>query len=410
MTFLTGLALRRRSVTILVILLVLAGGVFVFNRLERELLPDIEFPNITILTVFPSANPETVEREVTEPIEEAIDGMAGLKEIQSTSSENLSMVLATFEFGEDMKEAERTIESSISGLDFPIDVDDPLVSRINNDTFPVLQLSVIGDRDIASLQRILDDVVIPQIDRVSGVFSVDVLGEVDERVVVTVDTDELEDLGLSMSQLSDAIRDNNASFPAGDIDKSGSTLPVRATHELGSLDDIRTLTIGFENAASSGGALTQIQTTSRRGERPVLLQDVADVELSTAEATSISRTNGKPSLNIVVIKEPDANTIDVTAGVLEELDGIEGLPPDIEILTLQNNGPEVEKLLSGLVREGMLGFFLRHQRRLCLLDKHSADLTPGNGAYPQTYRHHWDFHTLKHIGRHPGHGGSGAIA
>ena len=357
MTFLTGLALRRRSVTILAILLVLAGGVYVYNQLQRELLPDIEFPNITILTVFPSGNPETVEREVTEPIEEAIDGIDGLKEIQSTSSENLSMVLATFEFGEDMKEAERTIESSISGLDFPTDVSDPLVSRINNDIFPVLQLSVIGDRDISSLQRILDDVVIPQIDRIPGVFSVGVLGEVEEQVIVTVDTDELEDLGLSMSQVAAAIRDNNASFPAGDIDKGGATLPVRATHELGSLDDIRTLTIGFESAGGSSGALTQIQPTSRRGERAVLLRDVAEVELSTAEATSISRTTGKPSLNIIVIKEPDANTVNVTVGVLEVLDGIEGLPPDIEILTLQNDGPEVEKQLSGLLREGMLGFF-----------------------------------------------------
>ena len=104
MSFLTILALRRQSVTILVVLLVLAGGVFTYNQLERELFPEIEFPNIFILTLFPSANPETVEREVTEPIEEAIDGIQGLKEIQSTSSANLSLVQATFEFGEDMKE------------------------------------------------------------------------------------------------------------------------------------------------------------------------------------------------------------------------------------------------------------------------------------------------------------------
>ena len=355
MSFLTSLALRRQSVVILVVVLVLAAGVYTFNRLERELFPEIEFPNIFILTLFPSANPETVEREVTEPIEEAIDGIQGLKEIQSTSSANLSLIQVTFEFGEDMKEAERTIESSLSGIDFPVDVKDPQVTRLNNNTFPVLQLSVKGDRDIPSLQRLVDDLVIPQIDRIDGVFSVDVLGEVDEQVTVTVDTDKLEDLGLSMAQVTAAIRSNNSSFPAGVIDQAGSTFPVRATHELGSLQDIREVPVGFDTGLSSGSP--QLGAGSLRGNRPVQLGDIATVELGTAKAASISRTNGQPSLNLVVIKEPDANTVDVTNQVLAALDGIEELPKDVEILVLQNDGPEVERRLSGLLREGLLGFF-----------------------------------------------------
>ena len=358
MSFLTSLALRRQSVTILAVVLVLAAGVFTYNQLERELFPEIEFPNIFILTLFPSANPETVEREVTEPIEEAIDGMQGLKEIQSTSSANLSLIQVAFEFGEDMKEAERTIQSSLSGIDFPVDVSDPQVTRLNNNTFPVLQLSVKGDRDIPSLQRLVDDLVIPQIDRIDGVFSVSVLGKVDERVTVTVDTDKLEDLGLSMAQVTAAIRSNNSSFPAGEIDQAGLTFPVRATHELGSLRDIREVPVGFETASTGlAGGSTQLQPTSLRGNRLVRLGDVATVELSTAKAASISRTNGQPSLSLVVIKEPDANTVDVTNQVLAALDGVEDLPEDVEVLVLQNDGPEVERQLSGLLREGLLGFF-----------------------------------------------------
>ena len=353
MSFLTILALRRQSVTILVVLLVLAAGVYTYRNLEQELFPEIEFPNIFILTLFPSANPETVEREVTEPIEEAIDGIEGLKEIQSTSSANLSLVQVTFEFGEDMKEAERTIQSSLSGIDFPVDVRDPQVTRLNNNTFPVLQLSVKGDRDIPSLQRLVDDLIIPRIDRVDGVFSVNVLGKVDERVTVTVDTGKLEDLGLSMAQVTAAIRGNNSSFPAGVIDQAGSTFPVRATHELGSLQDIRDVPVGFETV-SNGSA--QLGAISLRGNRPVLLGDIATVELGTAKAASISRTNGQPSLNLVILKEPDANTVDVTKQVLAGLDGIKDLPEDVEILVLQNDGPEVEQQLSNLLREGLLGF------------------------------------------------------
>ena len=268
MSFLTGLALRRRSVTMLVIVLVLVAGVVTYRSLQRELFPDIEFPNITIVTIFPNANPETIEREITEPIEEAIDGIQGLKQIQSTSSENTSIVLLTFEFGEDMDEAERTVESNINGINFPDDVDDPLVSRINNNTFPVLQLSILGDRDIPSLQRIVDDVIVPQIDRIDGVAEVTVLGELDERVNVIVDTDKLADLGLTMQQVSTAIRENNTSFPGGDIDQDGANFPIRATHEFGSLDDIRNLTIGFEGVSAFGVA----PVAGRRGDRLVLLK------------------------------------------------------------------------------------------------------------------------------------------
>ena len=355
MTILTQLALRRRSVTLLVIILLLVAGVYTYRSLEQELFPELEFPNITVFTVYPNANPETVEREVTEPIEEAVEGMDGLKEIESTSSENVSEVLLTFEFGRDMEEAQRTIQNNINSLSFPDDVTDPVVSRINNNTFPVMQLSVIGDRDIPSLQRVLDDQILPVIEGVDGVFQVTTIGRVSERVTVTVDTAKLQDLGLSMSHVGRALRENNASFPGGDLDQGGTNFRIRAIHQFGSLEDIRNLTVGFEPApvASPG---PPVGDGSHRGERRVLLRDVAEVEVGTAESSRISRANGKPSLNLVIIKDPDANTVDVTSAVLARTEQLGNLPPDIEILTLQDDGPEVEKQLSSLLREGTTGF------------------------------------------------------
>ena len=143
--------------TLLAIMLIMAAGVYTYIKLERELFPELQFPNITITTVYPSANPDTVVREVTGPIEDAITGMSGLKEVQSTSAENLSLVLATFEFGLDMEQTERDIVSSLNGVGFPDEVSDPMVSRIATDVFPVMQLSVLGDRDVPSLQRVIDD-------------------------------------------------------------------------------------------------------------------------------------------------------------------------------------------------------------------------------------------------------------
>ena len=353
MTFITGLALRRSSVTLLVILLILGGGVYVYNQLERELFPDIELPTIFITTAYPTADPETVMREVSEPIETAIAGVDGLTETQSTSQENLSTVIATFGYGQDMKEAERAIQSQVNGITFPDGVDNPWVTRINNNTFPIMQVSASGDRDIVSLQRILDDLVIPRFERVDGVNSVNVDGRVDEQVIVTVDTAKLEDLGLSLSQVADAIAGNNLSLPAGSITDAAITYPVRAAHELGSLGQIRDLTIGYERVTLPD----TIPAADFGGQRPVVLSEVAEVELSTSAAGSVSRTNGRPSLSIIIVKDPDANTVDVTRGIQAVIaDPLTGLPPDIQLLELTNDGPQVESSLSGLLREGTLGF------------------------------------------------------
>ncbi len=355
MTFLTRLVLRRSSVTMLVIVLILIAGVYAYSDLERELFPDIEFPNITITTYYPTADPETVVREVTEPTEDVIAGMNGLQQIQSRSQQNVSTVLATFEFGEDMDEAERTIESNVNGIQFPAGVEFTTISRINNETFPVMQLSVAGDRDIASLQRLLDDVVVPSMEGVDGVFEVIVLGRVDERIAVTVDTRKLQDLGLSMNQVSGAISGNNIGIPAGSITDGPVTFPVRTAHQLGSIRDIENLVIGYEQVSLPGAGRAAPGPRDSQGQRPVFLSDVATVELGTSDATGIARTLGKPSLNLWIIKEPEANTLEVTNSVLAEIEGFQ-LPPDVEILEISNNGPIVEESLADLLREGLMGF------------------------------------------------------
>ena len=359
MSFLTRLALRRSSVTVLVIILVMASGVYAYNDLERELFPDIEFPNITVTSFYPGADPETVAREVTEPIEDAIANVDGLTDIESTSEQNLSRVLATFDFGEDMDEVERSIESSVNGLDLPDGVQFTTVNRINNNTFPVMQLSAAGDRDIASLQRILDDSILPGIESIGGVFDVYVLGRVEERVIVTVDTDKMEDLGFSMFQVSDTISSNNIGLPAGNITDGDITYAIRATKELGSLQEIRDLVVGYERVTLPPGGpsagMPGAGPSDLQGQRKVLLSDIATVELGTSEARGVSRTQGKPSLNILIIKEPEANTLDVTNAVLAEVEALD-LPPDVQLLEVTNNGPIVEESLSGLLREGTTGF------------------------------------------------------
>ena len=356
MSFLTALALRRRSVTVLIVVMVLAGGVFTYRSLPVTLFPQIDFPLITVITFYPSANPDAVVRDVTVPIEDVIASVDGLGDVQSISSENLSLVLANFKFGTDMAEAERTIDSRLSGIPFPAGVEQPRVARINPDEFPVLQLSVLGDREIPELQRIVESLVRPAILGVDGVFSADVTGGVDEQVLVTVDPGRLSEFGISLFQLSSALQDNNVTFPAGAITQEGQTFPVRTTHSYGSLEEIRNLVVGFAGASALAGPPAAPQDGTPPEMRPVLLSELAEISLGAGTASSISRTNGRPSLGIGVLKDPDANTVEVTTGVLDSLASLQELPPDIQIVTILNDGPEIEAQIDTLLQEAFFGF------------------------------------------------------
>ena len=331
--------MRRRSVTILAIIMVLAGGVLTYGRLPVELFPEIEFPLVTVSTFYPSSNPDAVVRDVTAPIERAISGVDGISDIQSTSFENLSLVLANFEFGTDMAEAERTISSNLNSISFPSGVQEPRVGRIDSEAFSVILLSVLGERDVAELQGLVDSVILPSILGVDGVFSVELTGDASRQVVVTLDAEKASDLGISPFQLASALRDNNVTLPAGTISSDGISFPVRTTHLFTSVEQIRGLIV----RASAEGT-------------PVRLSEVADVAITSGASSSISRTNGKPSIGLGVLKEPDANTVDVTRGVLDRIDGLTGLPPDVEIVTISNDGPAIQAQVDSLQREAVLGF------------------------------------------------------
>ena len=148
MTFLTSMALRRPTVTVLAIILILGSGVSAYRSLQVELFPQIDFPLVAVFVAYPSADPEAVVRSVTDPIERAISDTPELESIQSTSSEGRSAIFANFRYGTDMAEAQAAVEAAVSGIAFPDGVQEPDVGRFNPDDFPVIQFSVISDRPL----------------------------------------------------------------------------------------------------------------------------------------------------------------------------------------------------------------------------------------------------------------------
>ncbi len=338
MRFITGLAVRNRTVTVLAIVIVLTAGVVAYNSLRVELFPEIEFPLVTVTTAYPSANPEAVVRDVTAPIERAISGADGLESVQSTTFEGNSLVLATYEYGTDMAAAEAHVSAAVNDISFAPGVDEPSVGRFNPDQFPVIQFSVISDRDAAELQGIVQSLISPALSDVDGVLQIDVTGEVERRVLISADPGRMEAEGVSMFEISSALRDNNVSLPAGAIFDGGQAVLAKTTHTLDSIADLRGLVVAVPESG------------------PVLLGDVADVTLGSAAPASISRTNGKPSVGVSIVKEAEANTIDVTSAVREALDGLGGLPPDVEIIIVSDQGPSIQGQIDTLLQEALYGF------------------------------------------------------
>ena len=359
----TRFALRRHSVTLLLVLLVFVLGLSTWSTIPAELFPELKIASVQIVTFLPGSNPDAVVADVTGPIEEAISGMKGLESIESTSAANRSVVFARFAADADMDEAEGDIVSAVAGVNLPEQATAPFIQKIDPNSIPVVQVSVLSNsgRSIPELQRIIEELVIPKLEQVEGTFRVNLVGEVDEQVIVEADLDALDDVGLSLNEVANALSANNINLPAGAIDDRGQNYVLRTAHELGSLEEIENVVAGLEKTSQPGQADPSGDSPPlpEGNQRLVLLKHVADVRLGTASASSISRTNGRPSLSIAVSREEGANTVDVSREVLATLERIKGsLPSDIEFVTISNDGPAVVREVTSVVRQGVQGFFL----------------------------------------------------
>ena len=321
----------------LAVVLLLSGGVFAYNSLQVELFPEIEFPLVAVTTSYPAVDPEGVVQDVTTPIERAISSTDGLETVRSTSIEGSSIVLATFRFGTDMANAESVIQTAINGLAFPDGVEDPVVGRFDPDQFPVMQISVTSDDGVQAVSPFVRSRVVPALEEIAGVMRVQTAGDMERQIRVSVDPERLAANGISLAQVGAALSDNNLTLPAGLVFGGGRSLPVKTTHTLASVDDIRRLVVGSS------------------AEEPVTLADVAAVVLTDAMPTSISRANGKPAVSISIVKEAEANTIEVTDAVRFALDDL-APPPGVEVVVVDDQGPAIQRQIDTLLSEAFYGF------------------------------------------------------
>ena len=328
------LSVKRPVAITMVALIMMVLGAVAFERLGLDFFPDLQFPEVNVITTYPGASSAEVETLITKPLEESVATVAGVRKVKSSSREGSSLVQAELEWGSNMDLIAQDVRNMIDiAYDLlPDDVERPLVLKGDVDMIPILYYGVYSKtgRDLRNLRKLIDDQVEKRIDALPGVAAATVTGGLDREILVDVDRNRLEAHGLSMNDISRVIRSQNRDIPGGHL--------VQGTREY----VLRTLG-QYKNSAEIADTVVTVSEG-----RPVYIKDIADVKDLYREKRDSSRTNGVDSVVFWVTKESGANTVEVVDVVKKELLKIDKtLPTDVEIV----NAWDMSKLVRDSVAQ-----------------------------------------------------------
>ncbi|MDU0287994.1 efflux RND transporter permease subunit [Saccharothrix longispora] len=332
MSVLARLSLANRGLVGLLSLVVLGFGVLMLPSIKQQLFPSIELPAAVVVAQYPGASPDLVDSQVAEPIQSAVRGVDGVEQVLTRSSESAATVQVMFVYGTDLDAAVAQVQQAVNRLQprLPEGVE-PTVAQGGTDDIPVIALAATsGDDDIATAARLRAEVV-PELEAIPGVREATVSGERDRTITVTVDYARLGAARVDPQALTAALTSAGAVVPAGTVPDGDKTLSVQVGTPVGSVDDLRNLPVG-----------------------PVKLGDVATVESAPAPATAINRTDGRDTLGLSVTMTADGNAVEISDAVRDRL-GELGEAAGSTLTVAFDQGPEVEKAISGLTTEGLLG-------------------------------------------------------
>jgi HAE1 family hydrophobic/amphiphilic exporter-1 len=341
MARLSRLSLANRGLAALIAVIVTVFGLLTIPNLKQQLLPSLDFPAAFVVAPYTGAAPEIVERQVTVPIENAIKGTDGLQTVSSTSREGIATVQLSFRFGTNLDSAVSKIQAAINRAQLPTGVD-PQVLAGSTDDFPVVVLAAATTGDQRALAGRLRTAVIPEILDIQGVREATVTGVRGQSIVITPDLARMAAAGVDLTAISTALRSNGVALPVGTLTEGASSFPVQVGSPLSSVDD-----------------LAGLYLTAAAGHAPVKLSDVATVALTDDDVTSITRTNGKPSLGIAVTATPDGNAVRISNEIKDKIPSLRStLGGDAALTPVFDQAPYVERSIDGLTTEGLLGLVM----------------------------------------------------
>ncbi|MDP2983211.1 MAG: efflux RND transporter permease subunit [Candidatus Latescibacter sp.] len=335
-------SVHRPILTFIIFLTIVTLGMVSFSRLSIDLMPEVTYPTISVVTTYENVGPEEMEEMITRPIEETLASVQGVQEMTSTSNQGSSQVRVSFIWGSDLDSAANDIRDRIDRVmgRLPEDVTRPMIRKFDISMMPIVTLGISSSMNPRDLRQFVEDEVIYRLERVPGVAAATTRGGLLREIHVELHSDQMKALGLSTDIILSSLNSENSNIPAGLYQKGNLDVLVRTQGEYQSLDEVRNTVI-----ATKGGA-------------PIRVMDVADVIDSWQEVRSFDRIDGQPGLRVSVNKQSGTNTVKVAQAIMEEVTRINRDLPQIQVIPTMDTSIYIKRSIANLGEAAMMGGIL----------------------------------------------------
>ena len=354
---LAAFCIKHRVMTVLAFLMVAVFGVVFYSNLKLALLPSMEFPAAYVMCTFPGASPEDVEELVVRPLESSVATLSGVKELQSSSSENVGLVMITYEEGTDVDQAAIKLREKFDLLSLPSGCNDPIIVNINvDDLMPVAVVALSGE-DLVQLQSVADDIVAPSLERLDGVAQAQILGGITQQIIVETDPTALKGYGLTISQVSDYLAAANLLYPGGDVHNGTNTLTATTNGQYRTVEDVANTLLFLPQ----GGT--------------VRLSEVAMVYLESSLNDSAAKVDGESCVVMLVNKRAGTNEVEVSRKISSTLEEVRKENPSVNAEVVYEASEYIEQTATNALQNIGLGVILSAVVVFAFLRRFGATLT-----------------------------------
>ncbi|MEW4526844.1 MAG: efflux RND transporter permease subunit [Maioricimonas sp. JB045] len=339
---LTSLSIHRPVTTLMASIIVVLLGWMALSGLSVDLMPDIQYPTVSVTTLYPGAGPEEVETLITRPLEQTLSSVSGFDRLSSHTLEGSSTIRVQFRWGTNLDTAIADMRQAIDKVraNLPDDIDPPYIRRYDVNDSPIIYLGLSSELPPIELTRLAERTIVPRLERLDGVARVGLRGEVRREIQVNVDRAKLESMQMGVNEVVSALELGNVSLPAGDFDEGHVQRLIRSRTEFVSLDEIRD------------------QVIRRRDDAVVRVRDVAEVVDSHEEITQLTRTNGEPGIMVYIFKQAGANTIDVSDAVTEAVAEINKDVGEAQMTIRLDKSKFIRDSISNIQQSALIGMGL----------------------------------------------------
>ena len=327
-------AINKPITTGLIFVAVIVLGLFSLSRLPIDQMPEMDPPYVTVMTTYAGANASEIETNITKLVENSLNSVDGLKNITSTSKDNISVVSLEFEWGSDIDEALNDIRSYVDLLydNLPDGVSRPMILKLNSSAMPIMVYGITADESYPGLDRILEDNVTNVLNRVDGIGNITVSGAPERYVYIDLDPKQLDAYGIPLELVGQAISGNNLDLASGTVKMGKEQYQMRVKGEYVESSEIADIVV----------------TTTMTGKQ-VFVRDLATVRDTIKDLSLDEKINGKDGARLIITKQTGANTVAITREVRALLDDIQKtLPPDIKITNIRDSSEEIVNAINGL--------------------------------------------------------------